>query len=322
MLYPLVFHPIYRQRVWGGRRLASHFGRTLPPDIPIGESWEIADRPDAESVVANGPLAGRTLRWLMEQHAPALLGEAGAHSVDGRFPLLVKILDAQESLSLQVHPPATLAASLGGESKAEAWHVVHAQDGARIYAGLRAPETRASLEAAAREGRIAGRVQSLPAKAGDSLFIPPGRVHALGAGVMVFEVQQNSDTTYRLFDWNRTGNDGRPRDLHVAQALACLRYDDVTPALSMHPPEAAHHVIVDEPGLFYTHLHRLSPGGAWQNPRPGMVVVGVANGRLRLSHPVAELALAPGQFALVPASLPSTQIHAEGEAVFLTAGLA
>src|SRR5439155_15811817 len=184
MLYPLTFHPIFKERVWGGRQLERLYQKTLPPDLPIGESWEITDRPDAMSVIANGPLAGKDLRWLMEHHQTELLGPA--RSRGGRFPLLIKILDAREKLSLQVHPPAAVAGALGGEPKTELWYVADARPGAELYVGLRRGVTRAEFERKITAGTVADCFHRVPVQAGDAMFLPSGRVHAIGGGVVIF----------------------------------------------------------------------------------------------------------------------------------------
>ena len=227
----LRFTPIYQTRVWGGRALETLFGRDLPDDQPYGESWELVDRPEAQSVVGGGALAGTSLHALWHDHRRAVFGDAVRRPEAPRFPVLIKILDCRDDLSIQVHPPAAVAPSLGGEPKTEMWFVADAQPGARIYAGLRAGVTRERFDAALREGAVADCVHRLSPRAGDSLFVPSGRIHALGAGLVVFEIQQNSDTTYRVFDWNRAGLDGKPRALHVRESLASIDFDDVEPAL-------------------------------------------------------------------------------------------
>ncbi len=206
MLYPLKFHPIFKERVWGGRKLEELFEKKLPPNAPIGESWEITHRPEGVSVIANGSLAGKNLHWLMEHHSQELLGPA--RSQDGRFPLLIKILDAREKLSLQVHPPARLAAQLGGEPKTEMWYIAHAQAGAELYVGLRRGVSRAEFERRIRDGTVADCFHRVEVKAGDVMFLPSGRVHAIGAGVVIFEIQQNSSDMGR----NRGTNRGRSRE--------------------------------------------------------------------------------------------------------------
>src|SRR5262249_1131753 len=159
-----------------------------------------------------GPCAGNSLRWLMEKHARDVLG-AGA-SPGSRFPLLIKILDAQETLSVQVHPPAKQAAALGGEPKTEMWYITDTTGKAALFVGLKRGVTRAEFERRIADGTVAEALHRIPVKAGDAMFLPSGRLHAIGAGNVLFEIQQNSDTTYRVFDWNRKGLDGKPRELH------------------------------------------------------------------------------------------------------------
>ncbi len=227
---PLVFRPLYMERVWGGDRLAAMPGKHPPVDVPIGESWEIVDRADAQSVVARGPLIGTTLHELWTVFRKDVFGAGVPDSP--RFPLLAKILDARETLSVQVHPPADKAAELKGEPKTEMWYLLDAAEGAELFAGFRRGTTRAGFEKALGEGRAAELLHRVPVRAGDAMFIPSGRCHAIGAGCLIVEMQQNSDTTYRVFDWNRTGLDGKPRALHVAESLASIDFADHEPALA------------------------------------------------------------------------------------------
>src|SRR5580700_7990926 len=179
ILYPLTFQPIFKERVWGGRNLERLYKKSLPPGPPIGESWEITDRSGDVSVIANGPLAGKDLHWLMKNHGAELLG---AGKVPERFPLLIKIIDAQDKLSLQVHPPAALAAKLGGEPKTEMWYVAEASPDADIYVGLKRGVTRADFERRIGDGTVAECFHRIPTKKDDALFLPSGRVHAMGGG--------------------------------------------------------------------------------------------------------------------------------------------
>lgn len=229
---PIVFEPLFMERVWGGRRLETLFGKRLPQSARIGEAWEIVDRPEAQSVVHDGPLRGYTLHELWTDHRETIFGTGLPESE--RFPILCKLLDAQDRLSVQVHPPAAVAATLGGEPKSEIWYVLDALLDSDLYAGLKAGATRESFELALREGRVAEQVHHLPVKKGDAIWIPSGRVHAIGAGNVIVEVQQNSDTTYRVFDWNRLGTDGRPRELHVEDSLLSINFEDIEPAMA-HP---------------------------------------------------------------------------------------
>lgn len=216
----LKFRPLAQERVWGGRKLAAYFGRELPGDAPIGESWEVVDRPEAQSVVSEGPWAGLPLRQVIQRHARELMGPEWVPAKP--FPILVKWLDCRERLSLQVHPPSGVAAELGGEPKTENWYVVQAEPGAAVLAGLIGGADAAGFRAALAAGKAESLVQRIPTRVGDSLLIPSGVVHAIDAGNLILEIQQNSDTTYRVYDWGRVGMDGRPRTMHVEQSLRCI----------------------------------------------------------------------------------------------------
>jgi mannose-6-phosphate isomerase len=293
---PLLFTPLYQNRVWGGRRLQTLFGRSLPAEaLPCGESWELCDRPGAQSLLRQ-PVAGfASLHDLWARCRREVFGEAAlAHSAP-RFPLLMKILDACDDLSIQVHPPAAVAVELGGEPKTEMWYVAHAEPGAKLYAGLRAGVDREAFERGLAEGRVAELLQVHEPRAGDVLFLPSGRVHAIGAGLVIFEIQQNSDTTYRVFDWNRPGLDGRPRALHVQESLRSICFDDPEPFWAQ----------VDDAGRIVACEHFEVRLGA---PLAGRAVGG-ADEALVLALSRGEVSLGgvrivAGDFALLPAALP------------------
>jgi mannose-6-phosphate isomerase len=216
----LHFKPIYQERVWGGRRLESFLGRKLPGQAPIGESWEMVDRPEAQSRVTKGTWAGKSLREVMEANLIDLMGPAWPK--DRPFPILVKWLDCRDRLSVQVHPPASIAAKLGGEPKTENWYFAEVDAGAAVYAGLRPGVTRASFEEAIGAGTVEQCLERPLVAKGDSLLIHSGVMHAIDAGNVILEIQQNSDTTYRVYDWGRVGLDGKPRTLHVRESLECI----------------------------------------------------------------------------------------------------
>src|SRR4030095_16304170 len=219
---PLTFAPIFMERIWGGRKLAELFGKDLPANKRIGESWEIVDRCDAQSVVARGPLKDKTLHELWINDRPLIFGEVPDAP---RFPLLIKLLDAQEKVSLQVHPPEKVASTLGGEPKSEFWYVAAADAGAELFLGFHEPIARGRFEEKLGDGTVIDYVQKIAVRTGDAVFLPAGRVHAVGAGNLLIEIQQNSDTTYRVFDWNRIDpTTGKPRELHVEQALQCIDF--------------------------------------------------------------------------------------------------
>jgi mannose-6-phosphate isomerase len=216
----LQFEPLYQERVWGGRGLESALGRPLPAGRVIGEAWEMVDRPEAQSVVRGGPLAGRTLRQLIEERAAEIMGPGWPRA--RRFPILVKWLDCRERLSLQVHPPAAIAARFGGEPKTENWYFLHTEPGAAVLAGLQPGIGLPAFERALHQGGVEQCMRRHVPRAGDSLLIYSGVMHAIEAGSIILEIQQNSDTTYRVHDWGRVGLDGRPRALQVRESLACL----------------------------------------------------------------------------------------------------
>ncbi|HEY0456165.1 MAG TPA: type I phosphomannose isomerase catalytic subunit [Verrucomicrobiae bacterium] len=318
MLYPLIFQPIFKDRVWGGRELARLYQKPLPPDVPIGESWEITDRPEGVSVISNGPLAGKDLRWLMENQRAELLGsEASKYE---RFPLLIKLLDARDKLSVQVHPPAAIAPQLKGEPKTEMWYIADAAPGAELYVGLKQGATRAEFEKQIQDGTVADSIHRIPVSAGDVMFLPSGRVHAIGAGLVIFEIQQNSDTTYRVFDWNRKGLDGKPRELHIPESLASIDFDDFEPRLvgsifSRNPTLAVRFLVHDP--LFHVDACRVKRGERFYLRSSRVEILAVLKGRLRLQHEKTQLELQPGQFVLLPASLERVTVFAETALEFL-----
>lgn len=313
-LYPLTFQPIFKERVWGARNLERLYGKKLPGAVPIGESWEISDRPGDVSVIANGPLAGKDLHWVVENHRVDLLGDAKLEA--GRFPLLIKLLDAQEKLSLQVHPPAAKAAELHGDPKTEMWFIADATPTAELYVGLKRGVTRADFERRIGDGSVAECFQRVPVQAGDAMFLPSGRVHAIGAGLVIFEIQQNSDTTYRVFDWNRVGLDGKPRELHVPQSLASIDFNDFEPALVRSAetggPNVHSRLLAKHP-LFTVEQFRVGNAGGLRLPSGRMQIIGVVTGEVR----IGAITLHAGEFCLLPASLPAPELVATAKTQFL-----
>ena len=220
--YPLKFEPIYKQRIWGGQRLREVFGKDLPPGEKIGESWELADLPEDKSVIANGELAGRTLHSAIEQYPKEITGD---ENFALPFPLLIKILDAEDVLSVQVHPdPATCLRMGKGEPKTECWYIIAAEPGAVIYKGLKKGVTKEQFAEAIEKGTVAETLVKVPVEAGQCHFLPAGTAHAVGPGLLIAEIQTPSDTTYRVFDWNRVDDAGKARELHIEEALESIRF--------------------------------------------------------------------------------------------------
>ncbi len=295
-LYPLLFSPIYKDYPWGGRWLESAYGRALPGPI-AAESWEIADRPEGMSLVANGPEAGAPLGDLVARWGERLVGGAGG----SRFPLLCKILDARERLSLQVHPDEAGAQRTGGEPKSEMWVALGADPGARVLVGLRPGVDRASFERALAEGRVEACLGSVVMAPGTVVAVPGGRLHAIDAGCRLYEIQQNSDTTYRVHDW------GRPRPLHLREALEVIAWDDVGAA------PAAPRPLPGQPGLQRWELvrtkhfqaQRLLLTGALEARNDGgsFHIFFLIRGRLSVVGGGMGVDLTPGTTCLLPAAL-------------------
>jgi mannose-6-phosphate isomerase len=229
--YPLKFKPIYKQRIWGGQKLRDVFGKDIPAGEKIGESWEIADLPEDKSakrmadksVIANGELAGQTLGWAIKKYPKEIMGDK---DFSGPFPLLIKFLDAEDILSVQVHPDKETCRRLGkGEPKTECWYIVSAAPGAVIYRGLKKGVTREKFAEAIKKGTAADMLAKAPVKAGECYFLPAGTAHSIGAGLLIAEIQTPSDTTYRVFDWNRIDDSGKARELHITEALESIHFD-------------------------------------------------------------------------------------------------
>ena len=318
MLYPILFQPIFKERIWGGRQLETFYQKQLPDGVPIGESWEISDRPGDVSVIANGAFAGKTLRWLLEEHAVGVYGQTAAQPKV--FPLLVKILDAQQDLSLQVHPPSSKAAAMGGEPKTEMWYFTRTTQDAKLYVGLRHGVTRGEFEQRIGNGSVAECFHRIPVHDGDSMFLPSGRVHALGAGSLLFEIQQNSDTTYRVFDWNRVDASGKARELHVAQSLESIDFADFEPGLAssewMKSGPAKLRSLVDDP-LFTVRVWDLPADEVVAFPLISFQIIGLVSGELVVKGNEVAVTLKPGQFVLLPAALRVAEVKASKEARFL-----
>ncbi len=299
------FKPLYKERVWGGRGLADKLGRSDVPggaDDPVGESWEVVDRADDQSVVARGPYAGLTLRRLIEEHPAAVMG--AGYPIHRPFPILVKWLDCRDRLSLQVHPPANIAGELGGEPKTENWFIAESEPGAGLLVGLKPGTTREDFEAALRETRLEALVHRVEVQPGDSMFVYSGRLHAIDAGNLILEIQQNSDTTYRVYDWGRMGTDGKPRQLHVDQSLKSIDFNDFEPD-PIHTEGQGREQTLAECPEFRIRRFDLSPGQARLELPPGEPrLVHLVKGRVRemAQADAAEEYLERGDNALLPAN--------------------
>ncbi len=229
--YPLKFRPIYKQRIWGGQKLREVFDKDLPAGEKIGESWELADLLEDKSVIANGELAGQTLQSAIEKYHKEITGDK---NFSGAFPLLIKFLDAQDVLSVQVHPDPDTCRRMGrGQPKTECWYIISAEPGAVIYKGLKEGVTKEQFTEAIEKGTVADMLVKIPVEVGQCHFLPSGTTHAIGQGLLIAEIQMPSDTTYRVFDWNRVNDTGKSRDLHIEEALESIHFDSSGDNLSV-----------------------------------------------------------------------------------------
>ncbi len=315
-LTPLRLEPIFQYRLWGGRRLAKWSREPLPGDEPIGEAWILSDRDDHASVVAEGPLKGKTLKELFAEHGAAMRGPAAYE----RFPLLLKFLDATQMLSVQVHPSDEHKDLLpkGERGKTESWLVLEAEEGSSIYAGLEPGVTPETLREEARAGTVEKDLASWRPKVGDGLFIEAGTVHALGGGVVVFETQQNSDVTFRLFDWNRVDEKtGKPRELHIDQAAKATNYEAV--AVKPTEPKALSTQRVLREGMFaceFFVVERLTGDSPFTVGAPDALRVLVAlegQGTMQMFDELYEVR--QGDVWLLPAEVGELEFKPEGKVV-------
>jgi len=319
-LYPLRFQPILRRYLWGGRRLHTELGKPLGDGDDYAESWEVCDRGADQSIIAAGPLAGQTLGELVAKRGPELLGR---HAPQPRFPLLFKFLDAQKTLSVQVHPDDDRAARLSPPDlgKTEAWVILAAQPGSLIYAGLKRGFDRPALERELARGVCELCLHRFEPKPGDCVFLPAGVVHAIGAGLLVAEIQQASDTTYRLFDWNRIGADGKPRALHLDEALEAIDYA-YGPAEPQRPqptqrPFISRLVTCDK--FILDRWRLVEPQSAAGDERCHLIAV--ISGEVLVEGEPGGKPLPAGSTLLLPAALGAARLTPISEAVLLDAYL-
>lgn len=230
-MYPLKFRPIYKERIWGGQKLREVFGKDLPNGVKVGESWELADLPDDKSIIANGALAGQSLKAAIEKYPKGITGD---ENFSGDFPLLIKLLDAEDVLSVQVHPDRQTCRRMGkGDPKTECWYVISSEPGAVIYKGLKQGVSREAFAEAINDGNVDKLLTRIEVEPGQCHFLPAGTAHAIGAGLVIAEIQMPSDTTYRVFDWNRVDAASKGRALHIEEALESIHFGRSADELSV-----------------------------------------------------------------------------------------
>ena len=327
---PLTFTPRLKDYLWGGDRLVRLLGRDLPDGV-IAESWEISGYPGAASVVDGGPLKGRDLPGLVADYGVDLVGRRGQWAVErGMFPLLIKLLDASHALSVQVHPDDEYAAAHhpGELGKTEMWYILHAEPGARIILGLRAGMDRAALGRAVAEGRLQDCLNRVAVRPGDSVLVPAGTVHGILSGIVLVEVQQSSDRTYRIHDWGRVGPDGAPRPLHIDRALDVIDFKSGVPTLVEPRPIGAGggwwREVVAECDDFVVERVGVEAGAVFDADLDGETFEawGVLSGSASLwTAPERAIRMEVARFALLPATMGAFTLRAATDVVALRAYL-
>lgn len=307
-LYPFLFESVYKDYIWGGHRIPEMFGRKISQNT-CAESWEVADRPEGMSIIRNGPLTGKSLHEVVEKFGFNLLG---TKCDDVVFPLLIKIIDAKQRLSVQVHPDNATAALHGGEAKTECWLTLAGNEGASVFAGLKPGTTAESFRKALDAEELEKLLCEVPAVEGEAIYIPGGRVHAIAEGCLLLEVQQNSNTTYRVYDWGRTGHDGKPRELHVEQAFQSINWNDTAPTPSRPVPMQSKSSnswfeLIKSP---YFHLTRLDLSDVENLPGTGETfrVIFVTKGVVEITGNGITENIGPGTTCFLPAALDDCRI--------------
>ena len=327
-LYPMLQDPVLKPTIWGGQKLRALYGKPVAGDQKIGESWEVADHPHGTSRVAAGPLKGRSLRQIVESHGEELFGEPVPPQWRGRFPLLVKIIDAADNLSIQVHPDDAYIAEHGIDDygKTECWVILQADPGARLITGVQPGVDREEFRKAAAAGQLEGMLIEQQVQAGDFLFIPAGRLHAIGAGIVLAEFQQPSDTTYRVYDWGRVDMSGKSRELHLDQAVECISFD------GDFPEAGGPGIVSDEGGVraeslvecdkFYLHRATVERATLERKLDRGFECAMIVEGEGVLSavHGGPPLKVSAGRTVLVPAVVGDYEIETAGGLTVLMSG--
>lgn len=301
--------PLLLERIWGGDSLQSLFHRKGDAEGGLyGESWELSDRPEADSMIAEGEFQGMSLHQLWEGKRDEVFGEGYGHIE--RFPVLCKILDARESLSIQVHPPCGVAARRDAEQKSELWYVAGRADDAVMYLGLKPGVNADDVRKAVEETRLEGLLREFRLGEDESIFLPSGMTHGLGGGYLIFEIQQNSDTTYRLYDWGRVDNAGNPRELHLEEAMECIEEFDG----DSDPRPSGDGVLLNSQGFLIEEC-TLNKGELVPHRAPSrFMICTVAKGSLKWSNHEAK----PGDFIIVPANAPELFAGSPETKVLLT----
>jgi mannose-6-phosphate isomerase len=316
-LYPLKFRPIPRKMIWGGTKLREVFGKDFSDDA-IGESWEISSFPGYISVVDNGHLRGNTIEELIEVYMGDLVGETNFNRFGLEFPLLVKLIDAQDVLSVQVHPDDERAAVRGGRGKTEMWYVLEAEPGAELISGFNRKVSPGIFRDKLKEGKLLEILNFEKVHKGDVFFMPAGRVHAIGRGIVLAEIQQTSDSTYRIFDWDRRDSNGNPRSLHIEEAMEVMDFDFYENYRTHYESTQNSPVLLAECPYFTTHLLNIT-GTADRDYSmlDSFIIYVCTGGRFVLECENGKVEVTKGETVLLPAIAGEVRLKAGPEAEIL-----
>jgi mannose-6-phosphate isomerase len=309
-LYPLKFAPLFKDKIWGGQKVKTHFGLDFTPLPNCGEVWVLSGYPGNESIVSNGFLKGNDLNELLEVYMEDLVGDKVFEKYGNEFPLLIKILDSNDWLSIQVHPDDELAAERHqGSGKTEMWYVIEAEPGAQLISGFRNTISREQYLEKLGSGSLTDVLNYIPAKAGDVFFVPAGRVHALGPGLFIAEIQQSSDHTYRIFDYNRLDDKGKPRELHTEQALDALDFNYRSDIRTTYTPAIDKTVSLVQCPYFETGLLEFGTGIAKDYAGlDSFVILFCVEGKCTIEYEGGKESLKAGETILIPASMDSIRL--------------
>lgn len=309
--FPLRFHPVYQPYIWGGEKLRTRLGRADTPEGIVAESWEISARADGMGIIREGPLEGKTFQSLIETNPREILG---SNVNNDHFPLLIKVLDAAKTLSVQVHPNDQTAVQFGGEAKTETWYILEADPEACVYCGIESGVTPEAFRDAIAGNTVEPLLKKIPVKAGDTIFVPGGRVHAIASGCLLLEVQQNSNTTYRIYDWGRVDAEGNGRELHIDQALQVSIFEEAGTALT--PAEAQSPLagmprekIIVSPYFLLERLHLEDVATLPANPESFQVLFAL-DGDLQVSAGGETVTVPSGSSVLLPAAALAADLNA------------
>ncbi len=314
MLYPFKFQPIYKEKIWGGSNLKKYLDKNINSHCKIGESWEIADHFEDTSVIENGELKGTTLSQILQEYKRDLLGSKPDKKYLKKFPLLIKFIDANDKLSVQVHPDDAYAGKKekGESGKTEIWYIVHAEPNARLIAGLEPGTTKKKFKRKLEENKLEDIFYYVKVNTGDVIFIPSGRLHAITPGLIINEIQQNSDVTYRVYDWGRKGFNGKPRELHIEKSLDVINFKDYAPSVSqLNQSNIGNNVfsILTRCLYFQVEKYILNEKIKFESDESSFNIISIINGNGLLCWEKKEIEIGKGETILIPACISTYAIY-------------